>query len=180
MATRKSSTPSPAPAQPATVSAAVKPKPFKAAGAKATPAGKGTPPTEAVKPAEPTKPAKPIKAVKPAPAAKPAKSAKPAQATLATPAPKAAKPVKPTKEDKVAKEDKPRKPKLVRDSFTIPKNEYEVIDQLKTRAARLGRPTKKSELLRAGINLLAGLSDSSFSAALADVPALKTGRPSKG
>ena len=43
----------------------------------------------------------------------------------------------------------PRKPKLVRDSFTIPKTEYAAIDELKTRAIGLGTSVKKSELLRA-------------------------------
>jgi hypothetical protein len=80
---------------------------------------------------------------------------------------------------KPARTDKPKKPKLVRDSFTIPKTEYAVLDTLKDRAARLGRPAKKSELLRAGIKLLAGQLDAAFSAALAAVPAIKTGRPAR-
>ncbi len=70
-----------------------------------------------------------------------------------------------------------KKPKLVRDSFTIPKAEFAVIDQLKERAMGLGRATKKSELLRAGLKVLAGMSDDALRAALASVPTLKTGRP---
>lgn len=69
------------------------------------------------------------------------------------------------------------KQKLVRDSFTIPKSEFEVLSGLKQRAATLVRPTKKSELLRAGIALLSRLPDKSFLAALNSVPSLKTGRP---
>jgi hypothetical protein len=65
----------------------------------------------------------------------------------------------------------------VRDSFTIPKAEYVVLDDLKQRAARLTRPAKKSELLRAGIKLLASVSDAAFLTALEQVPAIKTGRP---
>ena len=76
--------------------------------------------------------------------------------------------------------DKARKPKLVRDSFTIPKSEYAVIDELKQRGTKLAKPAKKSELLRAGIMLLAALDDAGFKAALAKVPAIKTGRPKKG
>lgn len=72
---------------------------------------------------------------------------------------------------------KAKKPKLVRDSFTIPKAEYMVLDELKQRAAKLTRPAKKSELLRAAIKTLAALSDAAFLTALAQVPALKTGRP---
>ena len=69
------------------------------------------------------------------------------------------------------------KQKLVRDSFTIPKREYEVLAALKGRLVKLARPTKKSELLRAGIASLAGLSDAKLLEAVEAVPALKTGRP---
>jgi hypothetical protein len=75
------------------------------------------------------------------------------------------------------KTDKPRKPKLVRDSFTIPKAEYAVIEALKLRAAKLGRPAKKSEVLRAGVQALAGMGDAAFLAAVGAVPVVKTGRP---
>ena len=71
----------------------------------------------------------------------------------------------------------PKKPKLVRDSFTIPKNEYAAIDALKSRAIALGTSVKKSELLRAGLVALQGLSDAAYKAALSAVPTLKTGRP---
>ncbi|TFZ08044.1 hypothetical protein [Ramlibacter humi] len=114
----------------------------------------------------------PKTAVKPAarPAAAPAKAPKPA----AKPAPqKAAKPAK------APKADKPKKPKLVRDSFTIPKAEYAVLEELKARAAKAGAPSKKSEVLRAGIKALAALSDAAFAAAMSAVPAVKTGRPAK-
>lgn len=70
-----------------------------------------------------------------------------------------------------------KKPKLVRDSFTIPKAEFAAIDTLKTRAIALGTSVKKSELLRAGLMALQGLNDAAFKAALAAVPTLKTGRP---
>ena len=69
------------------------------------------------------------------------------------------------------------KPKLVRDSFTIPKSEYLVLEGLKTRAANLTRPVKKSELLRAGVAVLNAMTDKAFLAALNGVPSLKTGRP---
>ncbi len=69
------------------------------------------------------------------------------------------------------------KGKLVRDSFTIPKAEYAVLDALKLRAARLMRPTKKSEVLRAGIAALQAMDDAAFLQAVNGVPSLKTGRP---
>ncbi|UUZ67971.1 hypothetical protein LP416_27035 [Polaromonas sp. P2-4] len=135
--------------------------------------------------------ARPV-SVKPAPAkaevTKPAskKAAPKKSPTAKAPAPKKA-PVKkaaakrllskafaPAKAEKAVK---PKKPKLVRDSFTIPKAEYLVLDELKQRAAKLTRPAKKSELLRAGIKALAALSDAAFLTALEQVPAIKTGRP---
>ena len=78
---------------------------------------------------------------------------------------------------KVLKPTKVKKAKLVRDSFTIPKDEYVVIDSLKTRAGKLGQSVKKSELLRAGIKAIAAMSDIQFKAALSNVPTIKTGRP---
>jgi hypothetical protein len=57
------------------------------------------------------------------------------------------------------------------------RDEYVVIDALKLRAARLGRITKKSELLRAGLKLLAACADAGLLGALEAVPPVKTGRP---
>ncbi len=82
-------------------------------------------------------------------------------------------------ESKALKALKPKKIKLVRDSFTIPKSEYLVLDDLKLRAAELKHPVKKGELLRAGIKALAAMTTTQFHSALQAVPALKTGRPSK-
>jgi hypothetical protein len=119
-------------------------------------------------------------AAKRAPAKKapaPAKKAPLAAKTLAVPVPAPAVPVaKPAPAEK-PKADKPKKPKLVRDSFTIPKAEYAALDALKQRAAKLGQSPKKSEVLRAGIMLLASLNDAALLTALNHVPAIKTGRP---
>lgn len=128
------------------------------------------------KPAPIAKPAakKVVKAV----AAKLVKAQAPAAAAPVVKAPaKAAltKAVKP----KAAKPVKEKKPKLVRDSFTIPKAEYGVLADLKQRASKLGSTAKKSELLRGGIKALAAMADNAFLLALKAVPAIKTGRPSK-
>ncbi len=72
---------------------------------------------------------------------------------------------------------KVKKSKLVRDSFTMPKDEYAAIDSLKLRAGKLGQSVKKSELLRAGIKALAAMSDIAYKLALSNVPTIKTGRP---
>lgn len=106
--------------------------------------------------------------------ARPAPTKKPTRKPAAQPAAKAGKkPALPAKPAKV------KKPKLVRDSFTIPKDEYTVLAELKQRGAKLAQPVKKSELLRAGIKALAGMSDKSLLAALKAVPSIKTGRPKK-
>lgn len=76
-------------------------------------------------------------------------------------------------------EVKVKKPKLVRDSFTFPKDEYQAIAGLKQKALGLKHSAKKSEILRAGLKLLNSLNDKAFLAALSNVPALKTGRPAK-
>ena len=66
---------------------------------------------------------------------------------------------------------------MVRDSLTMPKTEYAVLDALKLRGAKLATPVKKTELIRAGIKALAAMNDAVFLAALRAVPSLKTGRP---
>ena len=123
-----------------------------------------------------------------APVKKTAKApAKPAQTVAKTVNPAPAKPIaaKPGKpvtasEAKVdKKKDKVEKVKVVRDSFTIPKTEYAQIAAMKKRAVDLGLETKKSELIRAGLALLASTSEAAFRKALGNVPTLKTGRPGK-
>lgn len=117
-----------------------------------------------------------------APAAKPA--VKPVAGAAPQAAAKAPRPVDwpqaQTASKTAGKPAKVKKPKLVRDSFTIPKDEYAVLDGLKQRAGRLSRPAKKSELLRAGVKALAAMPDAAFLSALRVVPVVKTGRPSKG
>jgi hypothetical protein len=122
------------------------------------------------------KPAAPVTAKRVTSKALPKKPA----AAPAKPVTRAVSP-KPTTKVSAAKEvkvEKVKKPKLIRDSFTIPKAEYVVIETLKERAGKLARATKKSELLRAGIKALAAMSDANFLVALSAVPTIKTGRPS--
>jgi hypothetical protein len=137
--------------------------------------------TSAVKSAESAKraPSKAARAPAKSPAKPPLKTAAktPVKAKL-SPQPKTAvkTAVKPV--SKPVKVEKAKKPKMIRDSFTIPKTEYVVIDALKERAGKLSRAAKKSELLRAGVKALAAMSDAAFLAALTAVPTIKTGRPS--
>ena len=107
-------------------------------------------------------------------------TAKPVAKRSASIAKVAAKPLtQPLAQPKAEKPVKVKKPKLVRDSFTIPKAEYTVLDGLKQRAGKLANAAKKSELIRAGVKALAAMSDAAFVAALKAVPAIKTGRPTK-
>jgi hypothetical protein len=71
------------------------------------------------------------------------------------------------------------KAKLVRDSFTMPQPDFDLIARLKDRAIKFGRPAKKSEILRAGLKALAALDDASLRAVLDDLVLIKTGRPTK-
>lgn len=154
--------------------------------------------------AEPTAASKTVtaKAVKKVTASKPAsvKSAAPAtKKRVRKPVKKVSTPVSPATKTKSASpaktassakpstqakakpvaEPKTKKPKLVRDSFTFPKDEYQAIAALKVKALGLKQSVKKSEILRAGLMLISSLNDKAFLAALNKVPALKTGRPAK-
>jgi len=115
----------------------------------------------------------------PADAAKKAAAKKAAAKKAAAKAPATApgKPAAPKPAPKPAPVEVKVKHKLVRDSFTIPKTEYVDLESLKLRAADLKRPTKKSELIRAGIAVLKKMGDKEFLAAVSGVPSLKTGRP---
>lgn len=73
----------------------------------------------------------------------------------------------------------PKKVKLVRDSFSFPKHEHALLADLKGRALKLGQEFKKSEILRAGIQHLVAMADSTLLAALSRVERVKTGRPAK-
>jgi hypothetical protein len=173
-------------------------KPAAKAGAAAKPAAKAAVkpvPKAAVKPA--------LKAVaKPAPkpaaraASKPA--SKPASTPAAKPVAKAARasagPARAIKDvaRKLAVSAAPRtravaqpvetraeavRPQLVRDSFTMPEQEYAVLGAVKQACLKAGFEVKKSELLRIGVALLGQLDMASLRTVLASLPQLKTGRP---
>jgi hypothetical protein len=97
------------------------------------------------------------------------------------PAPKATPPKTASKKKPAApaKPAKDKKVKVVRDSFTLPKTELLQIDAMKKRAMTLGVEVKKSELIRAGLQALAGMADAALKKAMANVPTIKTGRPAK-
>jgi hypothetical protein len=90
---------------------------------------------------------------------------KPSRGVAAKPAAK-----KPKKEHKV---------KVVRDSFTMPQNEYQKIAEIKETCLKAGLPVKKSEVLRAGLKALAELNAAQLKRAMAALEKIKTGRPKK-
>lgn len=136
----------------------------KSAAPKATSAKK----TARSKPVTPVPPPAVAGAPIEAPAAAPVVAAAPVSATP-VPAPR-----KPTEESR-----KPAKPRLVRDSFTMPQADFDLVAVLKQRALGFKRPVKKSELLRAGLHALNALSDKRLQAALDALQPLKPGRPRK-
>ena len=117
------------------------------------------------------KPAAPAKQPVAKPVAKPA--AKPVVKPLAKPVAKA-----PTKA--VEKSLKPllaKKPKLVRDSFTLPQADHDLIKQCKKIAVTSGRETKKSEVIRAAMQSFAAMSQAQQLAAYTKLEPIAVGRP---
>ncbi|OIR17006.1 hypothetical protein GALL_28270 [mine drainage metagenome] len=101
---------------------------------------------------------------------------KPAVARKAVPAKIAAKPEKKQKKEKKAD----GKVKVVRDSFTMPQSDYELIAALKQKALKVGLHVKKSELLRASLQTLNKASAAQLKRAISGLEKIKTGRPKKG
>lgn len=127
----------------------------------------------------------PAKAVKPAASKVSVKTANTAVSKAPVKAaPKAAVTPVPAKKLPVAKavadtKEKTKKPKLIRDSFTMPEIEYAVLGQVKKACLKAGIEVKKSELLRAGVALIEGLGIDQLKLVLASLTPLKAGRPKK-
>lgn len=78
-----------------------------------------------------------------------------------------------------ARTKRPKKDKVVRDSFTMPKSDYDKIAALKKKCLEAGVSVKKSELLRAGLLMLESAAPKRLLAAVSSVEAVKTGRPAQ-
>jgi len=145
-------------------------------------AGDAAKPKAAAKPAAKTAPAKKAAVKKAAAKKAPAKKA-PAKKAVA-PAKKAIAPAKPVKQaaDKPAKpaaKEKAKKVKLVRDSFTMPEGEYQVLGDTKKAFLKIGTSVKKSELLRAGVALIKAMEIGKLKTVIDGLPPIKAGRPKK-
>ena len=77
------------------------------------------------------------------------------------------------------KPKKDHKKKVVRDSFTMPQNEYVKIAEIKAICLSAKMHVKKSEVLRAGLKKLAELNATQLKRALGSLEKIKTGRPHK-
>jgi hypothetical protein len=141
---------------------------------KVTPSSKPT-----AKPAAKTPVAKKSPAKKPTTKKRTAKPVAPKVAPMAAPKieVKTKPSVKPVAKPANKPADKPKKQKTIRDSFNMPADDYALIATLKKRALSAAKEVKKSELLRAGLKVLATMSTEAFANAINAVPAIKTGRP---
>jgi len=72
---------------------------------------------------------------------------------------------------------KAKKPKLVRDSFTMPEDEYAVLGEMKKTCLKAGVAVKKSELLRVAVSLLRKMDMGELQQALDALTPVKAGRP---
>jgi len=113
---------------------------------------------------------------KPAAAKKVSAAKKPSKAAARAPAGSS----KPAAAGKPARKAAKLRPRLVRDSFTMPEADFELIAALKSKALDARRAAKKSELLRAGLRLLSALEAKVLVAALDKLEPVKIGRPKKG
>lgn len=148
----------------------------------------------AVKKATPRPTGKTAASVKPKTTARaPAKTTAPALKKTLVPITKsaakppvklAAKPVSKPVAKAVVKSEKKADPKVkkikqVRDSFTMPETEYEVLSQVKKACLKAGFEIKKSDLLRIGVSLIKNLDTVKLKTLLSGLTPLKVGRPKK-
>jgi len=77
------------------------------------------------------------------------------------------------------KTKKEHKKKVIRDSFTMPQNEYSKIAEIKAICLKSKMHVKKSEVLRAGLKMLAALNAAQLKQKLGSLEKIKTGRPHK-
>jgi hypothetical protein len=82
-----------------------------------------------------------------------------------------------TAETSIPPSEQPKARAVVRENFSLPPSDSELIEVLRRRAAREGVLLNRSELLRASLAALSRLSDAEIAAVGAQVPKIRTGRP---
>jgi len=80
----------------------------------------------------------------------------------------------PLREDALQPE---KKAKVIRDSFTLPSGDYELIATIRQRCLKSAVNATKSEVIRAGLHILQSLSDEDLIRAIESLEKVKTGRP---
>lgn len=70
-----------------------------------------------------------------------------------------------------------KKQKVIRDSFTLPSGDYELIATIRQRCLKSAVNATKSEVIRAGLHILQSLSDEELIRAIESLEKVKTGRP---
>lgn len=73
--------------------------------------------------------------------------------------------------------ERPVRKRVIRDAFTLPEEDHELIASLRQRAGKQGVLVTKSEVIRAGLKVLNQMRESSLKEALEAVEKLKPGRP---
>jgi hypothetical protein len=69
--------------------------------------------------------------------------------------------------------------RVVRDSFSLPADDYELISAIKDRCLGLSVSITKSEAIRAGLHALQQLSDKELLSVVGELEKVKTGRPTR-
>ena len=69
--------------------------------------------------------------------------------------------------------------KLVRETFSMPASDFHLIEKIRDRDPALAARSTKSEIVRAGIHVLSGMSDQDLEQTLTQIERLKTGRPGR-
>ena len=98
-----------------------------------------------------------------------------AEATLETPSAPTFAETKPDAANN--SEDSERPATVVRDSFTMPQDDYALISQTRQRSLKCGLAVSKAEILRAGLKALSNLKDDELVDLIASLDKVKTGRP---
>jgi hypothetical protein len=68
--------------------------------------------------------------------------------------------------------------RVIRDSFSLPANDYALLSTLRERGLKAAVHVTKSELIRTGLRVLLEMKDSDFISAIQKLEKVKTGRPS--
>ena len=72
----------------------------------------------------------------------------------------------------------PEHQRVIRDSFSLPAQDYSLLSTLRERGLKAGVHVTKSELVRAGLRVLLEMKDSDFISVVEKLEKVKTGRPS--